>query len=94
VDDQGAGVAFGVEGTDDFGLNQAPLGEATTTAAHVAFVAEDRAAVDAFHAAALAAGGRDKDAPRLHPEYHPGYYAAFVRDPDGNNIEAVVHERD
>lgn len=58
---------------------------------HVAFVAADRAAVDAFHAAALAAGGRDNGPPGLRPHYHPGYYAAFVLDPDGHNIEAVCH---
>lgn len=57
---------------------------------HLAFQARDRAAVDAFHRAALAAGGRDNGAPGERP-YHPGYYAAFVLDPDGNNIEAVHH---
>lgn len=57
---------------------------------HLAFQAKDRAAVDAFYKAGLAAGGRDNGAPgeRL---YHPGYYAAFLLDPDGNNIEAVHH---
>ncbi len=58
---------------------------------HVAFAAADRAAVDRFHAAALAAGGRDNGAPGLRPHYHPNYYAAFVLDPDGHNIEAVCH---
>ena len=57
---------------------------------HLAFQAKDRAAVDAFHRAALAAGGRDNGAAGERP-YHPGYYAAFVLDPDGNNIEAVYH---
>ena len=52
------------------------------TAAHVAFRAEDREAVDAFHAAAIAAGGQDNGAPGLRPQYHPGYYGAFVLDPD------------
>jgi catechol 2,3-dioxygenase-like lactoylglutathione lyase family enzyme len=56
---------------------------------HVAFVAESRAEVDAFHHAALAAGGRDNGAPGLRPHYHANYYAAFVLDPDGHNIEAV-----
>ena len=60
---------------------------------HVALVAADRAAVDAFHAAALAAGGRDNGAPGLRPNYGPGYYAAYAYDPDGNNLEAVVHEQ-
>jgi catechol 2,3-dioxygenase-like lactoylglutathione lyase family enzyme len=57
---------------------------------HLAFQAPDRATVDAFHQAALAHGGKDNRAPGERP-YHPGYYAAFVLDPDGNNIEAVFH---
>jgi catechol 2,3-dioxygenase-like lactoylglutathione lyase family enzyme len=57
---------------------------------HLAFQAKDRATVDAFHQAALAQGGKDNGAPGERP-YHPGYYAAFVLDPDGNNIEAVFH---
>src|SRR5688572_8182616 len=57
---------------------------------HLAFQAADRATVDAFHRAALASGGEDNGAPGERP-YHPGYYAAFARDPDGNNIEAVYH---
>lgn len=58
---------------------------------HLAFQARDRAMVDAFHRAALANGGRDNGAPGLRTVYHPGYYGAFVLDPDGNNIEAVYH---
>ncbi len=58
---------------------------------HVAFVADSRAKVDAFYAAALAAGGRDNGAPGLRPHYHEHYYGAFVLDPDGHNIEAVCH---
>ena len=58
---------------------------------HVAFAVATRAEVDAFHAAALAAGGRDNGAPGLRPQYHPDYYGAFVLDPDGHNIEAVCH---
>ncbi|UUP19014.1 VOC family protein [Nitratireductor thuwali] len=58
---------------------------------HVAFTAHSRAEVDAFHAAALAAGGKDNGAPGLRPHYHPDYYGAFVIDPDGNNVEAVCH---
>jgi catechol 2,3-dioxygenase-like lactoylglutathione lyase family enzyme len=57
---------------------------------HLAFQAPDRATVDRFHAEALAAGGKDNGPPGERP-YHPGYYAAFVLDPDGNNIEAVYH---
>jgi catechol 2,3-dioxygenase-like lactoylglutathione lyase family enzyme len=71
----------------DFWLAQS--GEPTV--AHVALRADTRDAVDAFHAAALAAGGRDNGAPGLRPQYHPGYYGAFVLDPDGNNVEAVHH---
>ena len=58
---------------------------------HVAFKAGDRAGVDAFYAAALAAGGRDNGPPGLRPHYHPNYYAAFVLDPDGHRLEAVCH---
>jgi len=58
---------------------------------HVAFSAASRTQVDAFHEAALAAGGRDNGGPGLRPQYHSGYYAAFVIDPDGHNIEAVCH---
>ena len=58
---------------------------------HFAFVAKDRAAVRAFHEAALEAGGKDNGAPGLRPQYHENYYGAFVLDPDGHNIEAVCH---
>jgi catechol 2,3-dioxygenase-like lactoylglutathione lyase family enzyme len=58
---------------------------------HVAFQTKDRASVDAFHKAALAAGGRDNGGPGLRPHYHPNYYGAFVFDLDGHNIEAVCH---
>jgi catechol 2,3-dioxygenase-like lactoylglutathione lyase family enzyme len=58
---------------------------------HVAFEASDEHAVRAFHDAAIGLGAESLHAPRLWPEYHPGYFAAFVRDPDGNNIEAVCH---
>lgn len=59
---------------------------------HLAFMARTRAQVDAFYHAALAAGGKDNGAPGLRPRYHANYYAAFVFDPDGHNIEAVCHE--
>src|SRR5262245_20929153 len=58
---------------------------------HVAFQAKNRAAIRAFYEAALAAGGKDNGAPGLRPHYHENYYAAFVLDPDGHNIEAVNH---
>jgi catechol 2,3-dioxygenase-like lactoylglutathione lyase family enzyme len=63
---------------------------ALTGRVHLAFQAPDRATVDRFHPAALAAGGKDNGGPGERP-YHPGYYAAFVLDPDGNNIEVVHH---
>jgi catechol 2,3-dioxygenase-like lactoylglutathione lyase family enzyme len=72
---------------DEFVINQ---GEPLTGRCHVAFQASDRATVDRFYRAALAAGGKDNGAPGER-DYHPGYYAAFVLDPDGNNIEAVFH---
>ena len=58
---------------------------------HIAFRAESKEAVRAFHAAALELGAQELHAPREWPEYHPGYFGAFVRDPDGNNVEAVFH---
>lgn len=58
---------------------------------HLAFAAKSRADVDAFYSGALAAGGRDNGAPGIRSEYHPNYYAAFVIDPDGHNVEAVCH---
>jgi catechol 2,3-dioxygenase-like lactoylglutathione lyase family enzyme len=59
---------------------------------HVAFRAKSRAEVDAFYEAALATGGRDNGPPGIRTHYHPNYYGAFVRDPDGHNVEAVCHE--
>ena len=61
------------------------------TGTHVAFAAPDRATVDAFHAAGLAAGGTDNGPPAVREDYHPTYYAGFVHDPDDNNVEAVCH---
>ena len=60
---------------------------------HAAFKVESRATVDAFHAAALAHGGSDEGKPGLRPHYHPNYYGAYVRDPDGNKIQAVCHRK-
>ena len=65
-----------------------------TSTAHVAFRVESTDLVDAFHHAALDAGGRDNGAPGLRPQYHPAYYGAYVLDPDGNNVEAVCHRGD
>ncbi|ARP99015.1 VOC family protein [Pseudorhodoplanes sinuspersici] len=81
-------AGFGPDGVPNFWIGsegglEKPL--------HVAIVAKDRAAVDAFHKAALAAGGRDNGAPGIRAHYHPDYYAAFALDPDGHNIEAVCH---
>jgi catechol 2,3-dioxygenase-like lactoylglutathione lyase family enzyme len=64
-------------------------GEAAPGGVHLAFTAPDRATVDAFHAAAMAAGGRDNGLPGIRTRYHPSYYAAFVFDLDGNNVELV-----
>ena len=80
-------VGYG-RGKPDFWLNES--GEAGP-GRHYAFTAASRADVDAFYAAALAAGGRDNGAPGLRPHYHEHYYGAFVLDPDGNNVEAVCH---
>jgi catechol 2,3-dioxygenase-like lactoylglutathione lyase family enzyme len=83
-------VGFGSEGKPDFWTGPQDTG-AGFRESHIAFAAPDRAAVDAFFAAAVAAGADVLHEPRPWPEYHPGYYAAFVRDPDGNNVEAVCH---
>lgn len=72
------------------GVNSKSAEGKPTGRCHLAFQAKDRATVDAFYKAALKAGGKDNGAPGERP-YHPGYYAAFVLDPDGNNIEAVYH---
>ncbi len=82
------GVAgLGANGKADLWLTAS---EGTINPVHVAF-ATDRKTVDAFHAAGLAAGGRDNGAPGPRAEYHPNYYGAFILDPEGNNIEAVCH---
>jgi catechol 2,3-dioxygenase-like lactoylglutathione lyase family enzyme len=67
--------------------------EPVTENVHLAFPAPDRATVDAFHAAAVESGFRDNGAPGERPQYHAGYYGAYVLDPDGNNVEAVFHDR-
>lgn len=82
-------AGFGTEGKPDFwiggegGLNKA---------VHIAILAKDRASVDSFYKAAIAGGGKDNGAPGIRAHYHKHYYAAFVLDPDGHNIEAVCHK--
>lgn len=91
-------IPLGGEGPDYFWADELFISSRDSRAAqgaltgrhHLAFQAQSREMVDAFHRAALAAGGKDNGAPGERP-YHPGYYAAFVLDPDGNNIEAVYH---
>lgn len=81
-------AGFGQNGKPDFWIG----GEGgLDKPVHVAILAADRASVDSFYKAALAAGGRDNGAPGLRPHYHDNYYGAFVLDPDGHNIEAVCH---
>jgi catechol 2,3-dioxygenase-like lactoylglutathione lyase family enzyme len=83
-----AGVAgFGRDGKPDFWVAEADAGAGV----HVAFAAQDRATVDAFHEAALSAGGKDNGGPGVREQYHPTYYGAYVHDADGNNVEAVCH---
>lgn len=92
------GIPIGGEGADYFWADELFISSADSRAAngvltgrhHLAFQARDRAMVDAFHKAGLAAGGTDNGAPGER-SYHPGYYAAFLLDPDGSNIEAVYH---
>ena len=81
-------AGFGSGGKPDFWIGAEGKLEKPV---HVAIVANARPAVDAFYRAALAAGGKDNGAPGLRAHYHPSYYAAFVLDPDGHNIEAVCH---
>lgn len=82
-------VGFGADRGPFFWIAQ--HGETETRELHVAFAAPDRAAVRAFHRAAVDIGAEILHEPRVFPEYHPTYYATFVRDPDGHNIEAVCH---
>ena len=95
---QPLGVAVAMEGSYGVGLGQDHkpslwLSETKEHPAHLhlAFAAQSRKQVDEFYCAALAAGGKDNGPPGLRPHYHAGYYAAFVIDPDGNNVEAVFH---
>ena len=82
-------AGFGANGKPDFWIG----GEgALNKPVHIAIAAKDRATVDAFYKAALAAGGRDNGAPGIRAHYHPNYYGAFVYDRDGNNVEVVCHQ--
>ena len=84
------GVGYGVPPMPDFWIGPQQTGSGFRET-HIAFSAGDRSAVDAFVAAAVAAGAEVLHEARLWPEYHPNYYGGFVRDPDGNNVEAVCH---
>jgi catechol 2,3-dioxygenase-like lactoylglutathione lyase family enzyme len=96
------GLALVSEGPPAYGVELCPPGgkvslclfqtEEKPAHLHLAFVAEDRQQVEAFHRAALAAGGKDNGPPGLRPHYHANYYAAFVIGPDGHNIELVCHK--
>ncbi len=93
----GQACGFGRNGKPEFWMGTGPASFQKPdhlrliTPTHVAFAAETRAQVEAFHAAALAAGGKDYGAPGVRAHYHPSYYGAFVLDPDGHDIEAVFH---
>ncbi|MCK9878801.1 VOC family protein [Frankia sp. Ag45/Mut15] len=90
--ERGGALVVGLAGLDGqaaFWLS--PAGGAEARELHIAFRAQDREAVDAVHAAAVAGGVEVLHAPREWPEYHPGYYGVFLRDPDGHNVEAVHH---
>jgi catechol 2,3-dioxygenase-like lactoylglutathione lyase family enzyme len=96
------GVAVVAEGSPTYGVELSPKDSKSSLCLfhtvekpahlHLAFAAEHRQQVDAFHRAALAAGGKDNGAPGLRPHYHANYYAAFVIGPDGHNIEVVCHK--
>ncbi len=88
--DFGEVIGFGIAPNPDFWIGQQTNGEGFRES-HIAFSAPDRAAVLAFFDAAVSAGAEVLHEPREWPEYHPGYFGAFVRDPDGHNVEAVCH---
>jgi catechol 2,3-dioxygenase-like lactoylglutathione lyase family enzyme len=88
--DFGVAIGYGKDGRPDFWIADGKDMGANREI-HVAFQAADEGAVKAFYDAALDLGAESLHAPRLWPEYHPGYFGAFVRDPDGNNVEAVFH---
>jgi catechol 2,3-dioxygenase-like lactoylglutathione lyase family enzyme len=88
--DFGAAIWYGRDGKPAFWIAEG-AGMGPNREMHLAFEAADEDAVRAFHDAAVGLGAESLHAPRLWPEYHPGYFGAFVRDPDGNNVEAVCH---
>lgn len=88
--DFGVAIGYGTPEHPDFWIGMFDSGEGFRES-HIAFAAADRASVRAFFDAAVAAGAEVLHAPREWPEYHPNYFGAFVRDPDGNNVEAVCH---
>jgi catechol 2,3-dioxygenase-like lactoylglutathione lyase family enzyme len=90
VMDLGEAIGYGSPSSPDFWIGQQRTGDGFRES-HVAFKAADRAAVRAFFEAAVGAGAEILHEPRVWPEYHETYYGAFVRDPDGNNVEAVSH---
>ena len=90
VMDFGVAIGYGVPPKPDFWLGAQHTGEGFRES-HIAFAAPNRAAVQAFFVAAVRLGAEVLHEPRLWPEYHASYYGAFVRDPDGNNVEAVCH---
>jgi catechol 2,3-dioxygenase-like lactoylglutathione lyase family enzyme len=90
VMDFGEAIGYGVPPRPEFWIGGQQTGEGFRES-HIAFVAADRAAVRAFFTAAVSAGAEVLHEPRVWPEYHRNYFGAFVRDPDGNNVEAVCH---
>ena len=88
--DFGAAVGYGLTFKPEFWIGRQDTGEGFRES-HIAFSAPDRTTVHSFFEAAVAAGAEVLHEPRLWPEYHPNYFGAFVRDPDGNNVEAVSH---
>ncbi|HVF65266.1 MAG TPA: VOC family protein [Casimicrobiaceae bacterium] len=88
--DAGGWIGMGRRGKPDFWFGENGIAGAPASL-HIAFTAENREQVRAFHNAAIAAGGRDNGAPGIRAVYHPNYYGAFVFDPDGHNVEAVCH---
>ncbi|MCV7384907.1 VOC family protein [Mycolicibacter longobardus] len=92
--DVGVAIGYGRDGKPTFWIADATAGDASgpNREVHVAFSAADHEQVRAFYDTAVQVGAESLHAPRFWPEYHPGYFGAFVRDPDGNNVEAVCHQ--